>query len=139
MRSQADAVARPPIIMAETEVERLSTLALQMEQATPVAAEMLLREIQRADIRADDDMPRQVVRMRSTVRFEDDAHGVARSVLLVYPNEADIASGKISVLSLVGAGLIGLSTGQAIRWPDRDGHERWLRILKTEPPGRLAF
>lgn len=139
MRSQADAIARPSIIMAETEVERLSTLALQMEQAAPVAADMLLQEIQRAEIRPDAEMPRHVVRMRSTVRFEDDAHGAARSVLLVYPKEADIAAGKISVLSLVGAGLLGLSVGQEIRWPDRDGHERMLRILKVEPPGQLVF
>lgn len=139
MPSQEDAVARPCIIMAETEAEHLSILALQMEQAAPLAADMLLREIDRAEIRPDADMPGHVVRMRSTVRFEDDAHGVARSVLLVYPKEADIAAGKISVLSLVGAGLIGLSVGQSIQWPDRDGHERALRILKVEPPGRLVF
>lgn len=139
MLAQADAVARPHLIMAETEVERLSTLALQMEPTAPLAADMLLREIERAEVRPDADMPDHVVRMRSTVRFEDDAHGAARSVLLVYPKEADIAAGKISVLSLVGAGLIGLSVGQSIQWPDRDGHERLLRILKVEPPGRLAF
>lgn len=139
MPSQEDAVARPCIIMAETEAEHLSALALQMEQAAPLAADMLLREIDRAEIRPDAEMPGHVVRMRSTVRFEDDANGVARSVLLVYPKEADIAAGKISVLSLVGAGLIGLSVGQSIQWPDRDGHERALRILKVEPPGRLVF
>ena len=139
MPSQEDAVARPCIIMAETEAEHLSALALQMEQAAPLAADMLLREIDRAEIRPDADMPGHVVRMRSTVRFEDDAHGVARSVLLVYPKEADIAAGKISVLSLVGAGLIGLSVGQSIQWPDRDGHERALRILKVEPPGQILF
>jgi regulator of nucleoside diphosphate kinase len=139
MPSLEDAVARPRIIMAETEAEHLSTLALQMEHAAPLAADMLLREIDRAEIRPDADMPGHVVRMRSTVRFEDDAHGVARSVLLVYPKEADIAAGKISVLSLVGAGLIGLSVGQSIQWPDRDGHERALRILKVEPPGQILF
>ena len=139
MPLQADADTRPHLIMAETEVERLSTLALQMEQAAPLAADMLLREIDRAEVRPDADMPDGVVRMRSTVRFEDDAHGAARSVLLVYPKEADIAAGKISVLSLVGAGLIGLSVGQSIQWPDRDGHERALRILKVEPPGQIVF
>lgn len=139
MLSQADAVARPSIIMAKTEVERLSTLALQMEQIAPMATDMLLREIDRAEIRPDAEMPGDVVRMRSTVRFEDDAKRVARSVLLVYPKEADIAAGKISVLSLVGAGLIGLSVGQEIEWPDRNGHQRLLRIIKVEPPGRLAF
>ena len=139
MLAQADAVSRPRIIMAETEVERLSTLALQMEQAAPLAADMLLQEIDRAEIRPDALMPDHVVRMRSTVRFEDDASGVARSVLLVYPKEADIEAGKVSVLSLVGAGLIGLSVGQTIQWPDRDGHERALRILKVEPPAPPLF
>ncbi len=139
MPSQEDAFARPRIIMAETEVDRLSTLALQMESAAPLAADMLLREIDRAEVRPDADMPNDVVRMRSTVRFEDDAHGAARSVLLVYPKEADIEAGKISVLSLVGAGLIGLAVGQSIQWPDRDGHERALRILKVEPPGQILF
>lgn len=139
MLAQADAVVRPHLIMAETEAEQLSALALQMEQAAPLAADLLLREIDRAEVRPDADMPDHVVRMRSTVRFEDDANGAARSVLLVYPKEADIAAGKVSVLSLVGAGLIGLSVGQSIQWPDRDGHERALRILKVEPPGRIAF
>ncbi len=139
MPSQEDALARPRIIMAETEVERLSILAEQMQPAAPLAADMLLAEIDRAEIRPDADMPGDVVRMRSTVRFEDDANGVARSVLLVYPKEADIEAGKISVLSLVGAGLIGLTVGQSISWPDRDGHERLLRILKVEPPGNLVF
>lgn len=139
MPSREDAVARPNIIMAETEVERLSTLALQMEPAAPLAADMLLREIERAEVRPDADMPGDVVRMRSTVRFEDDAHGAARSVLLVYPKEADIEAGKISVLSLVGAGLIGLAVGQSIQWPDRDGHQRALRILKVEPPASPLF
>ncbi|USQ94510.1 nucleoside diphosphate kinase regulator [Caulobacter sp. RL271] len=139
MLAQADVVVRPRIIMAETEVEALTTLALQMEPAAPLAADMLLAEIDRAEVRPDADMPDHVVRMRSTVRFEDDANGMARSVLLVYPKEADIAAGKISVLSLVGAGLIGLSVGQTIRWPDRDGHERLLRILKVEPPAPPLF
>jgi len=139
MLSQADAVARPRIIMAETEVEHLSTLALQMEQAAPVATDMLLQEIDRAEVIPDNEMPEHVVRMRSTVRFEDGANGVTRSVLLVYPKEADIAAGKISVLSLVGAGLIGLSVGQEIEWPDREGHQRLLRVIKVEPPGRLLF
>ena len=109
MLSRMDAAARPRIVMAETEVERLSTLALQLEHAAPLASDMLLQEIDRAEVRPDAQMPDYVVRMRSTVRFEDDANGTARSVLLVYPKEADIEAGKFSVLSLVGAGLIGLA------------------------------
>ena len=138
MPSPATEPVRPYIIMSETDVERLSALALQMEHATP-AAGMLLDEIDRAEVRPDDAVPDDVVRMHSTVQFVDDAHGQARTVLLVYPSEADIAAGKVSVLTPVGAGLIGLRPHQEILWPDREGQLRALRILKVRPPGRVAF
>ena len=50
---------------------------------------------------------------------------------LVYPHDADIEAGRISIMSLVGAGLIGLRAGQSISWPDRSGHERSLRIIEV--------
>jgi len=139
MPSSAGAAARPDIILSETEADRLSALATRLRGTAPQAAGLLLEEIDRAEIRADLDMPPTVVRMESIVQFVDEAHGSARTVLLVYPRDADIAAGKLSVLSPVGAGLIGLSPDQEIRWPDRDGRERTLRILKVRPPERLAL
>jgi len=131
------APARPDIILAATDAERLSALALQMEDAAPMAASLLLDEIERAEIRADAAMPDDVVRMHSIVRFRDAAHGAERTVLLVYPAEADISVGKISALSLVGAGLIGLSASQEILWPDMDGRARMLKIMKVKQAARL--
>jgi regulator of nucleoside diphosphate kinase len=139
MLSTAGAAARPDIIMAETEAERLSALALRLCDTSPQVAGLLLEEIERAEIRADHDMPATVVRMESVVRFLDEAHGAERTILLVYPKDADINAGKVSVLTPVGAGLIGLSTNQQIQWPDRDGHPRSLRILKVRPPERLPL
>jgi regulator of nucleoside diphosphate kinase len=118
MPSLAIKAVRPAILMAETDVERLSALALQMEPSSPLAANLLLDEIDRAQIVADREMPDDVVRMHSTVEFVDEAHGQTR----------------VSVLTPVGAGLIGLRARQEIRWPDRDGHERSLKILKVVPP-----
>lgn len=132
--SPSTASKRPPIILAESEAERLSALALQMEDRAPFAANLLLDEIERAELRPDAEVPDDVVRMRSTVVFFDDSHGTTRTVQLVYPTEADVAAGRISVMAPVGAGLIGLAAGQNIRWPDRDGRERSLRILRVLPP-----
>jgi regulator of nucleoside diphosphate kinase len=133
------ALARPPIIMSETEADRLSVLALQMEPAAPLAARLLMEEIDRAELREDGCVPPEVVRMHSTVQFIDGAHGRRRTVLLVYPQEADIEAGKVSVLTPVGAGLIGLSAHQVIQWPDRDGHDRPLTVLQVRPPQRLML
>jgi regulator of nucleoside diphosphate kinase len=53
-------------------------------------------------------------------------------VKLVYPQDADIEAGRISILTPIGAGLIGLAQGDSIVWPDRDGQERILRIVRVE-------
>jgi regulator of nucleoside diphosphate kinase len=53
-------------------------------------------------------------------------------VTLVFPAEADIAEGKISVLTPVGAALIGLTEGQSIMWTTRDGRDQELTILSVK-------
>lgn len=138
MPSNARALTRPPIILSETEADRLSALALQAETTAPQVAGLLLEEIERAEIRPDTAMPSHVARMHSVVRFAGE-DGRPRSVLLVYPAEADIAAGKVSILTHVGAGLIGLSPDQAIPWPDRDGRERTLKVLDVTAPERLEL
>ena len=67
----------------------------------------------------------------STVRFVDEAHGQERTVTLVYPHEADIEAGKISVLTPIGAALIGLSTGQTIEFQTPAGGWRSLTVTKV--------
>ncbi|WP_296220348.1 GreA/GreB family elongation factor, partial [uncultured Sphingomonas sp.] len=56
-----------------------------------------------------------------------------RMVELVYPGDADIAQGRVSILTPIGAGLIGMRAGRSISWPDRDGRERLLRIVSVTP------
>ncbi len=137
MQSPEAAHARPPIVLAESEADRLSLLAQQSLPAS--GAQLLLQEIERADVVPDEQLPCDVVRMHAVVEFVDEGRDQRRTVVLVYPREADIAAGKVSITSPVGAGLIGLSAGQEISWPDRDGRERPLRILRVRAPERLAF
>lgn len=123
------APVRPEIHLIDVEAERLASMAIALADSAPEVSELLLGEIDRAVIHASETLPDAVVTMNATVEFLDEAAGRSRIVQLVYPSEADIASGKISVMTPVGAGLIGLAKGQAILWPDRDGDERLLRIL----------
>ncbi len=53
---------------------------------------------------------------------------------LVFPGQADIGAGKISILTPIGTALIGLSEGQSIVWTARDGKERRLTVIKVENP-----
>ncbi|WP_338425590.1 nucleoside diphosphate kinase regulator [Sphingopyxis kveilinensis] len=126
------AAKSPPIQMIDREADRLTQLALSKEEDLPQVCGLLLREINRATIRTAARFPSGIVTMHSRVTFVDAATGAERTVELVYPGEADISAGRISILTPVGAGLIGLSEGQSILWPDRDGHERKLSIVKVE-------
>ena len=71
--------------------------------------------------------------MGSIVAFDPDA-GAARKVTLVYPEDADIAEGRISVLTPIGTALLGLRPGQSITWQARDGRSHELTIVSVRQP-----
>lgn len=121
----------PPVTLSTTDVERLASLAAMAARRSPEVAELLLAEIDRARLLHPDDLPAGVVAMYSYVEYRDEGTGTTRQVQLVYPHEADIALGRISVLTLVGAALLGLPAGRSILWPKQDGRERRLAILRV--------
>jgi len=127
------AAKRPPIHMIDTEADTLTDLALARQERAPEVSALLLEEINRAKIYPATKIPADVVTMHSRVEFVvDEANGAPRTVELVYPGDADIAAGRISIMTPVGAGLIGLREGQSILWPDRDGQQRRLSIVRVE-------
>ena len=126
------AAARPQIHMIEEEADALSELALVIEHRVPQVSELLIRETSRAKLYVAASIPPDVVTMGSLVEFVDEGTGAQRMVQLVYPAEADIFAGRVSILTPIGAGLIGLREGQSIVWPDREGHERRLVIVKVK-------
>lgn len=127
---------RPPIHMIDTEADALTNLAMGIEERLPQVSEMLLDEIARAHLHSAERIPADTVTMHATVRFIDQATGKDSTYQLVFPGEADIAAGRISILTPVGAGLIGLREGQSILWPDREGNERELKIVGVTQAAR---
>lgn len=85
-------------------------------------------ELERAEVVNPIDIPRDVVTMRSTVRLKDLDNGKEMVYSLVFPNEADVDEGKISVLAPVGTAMIGYRVGDVIEWEVPSG----LRRLKVE-------
>ena len=102
----------PPIHVTMDEMQRLSALANSSMGLFPRAAHFLAREMDRARVVSDDTELRSVVRMGCHVSYRDERTGDVREVELVYPHEADISQGRVSILTPVGAALIGLSVGQ---------------------------
>lgn len=123
----------PKIIVSAADHERLTGLALAAMERVPEVAEELLSEMDRAKVVAGRPVPPTVVQMGSAVEFLSD-DGQQRRVTLVFPGEADIAAGKVSILTPIGAALIGLSEGQSITWIARDGRRHKLTILSVRQP-----
>jgi len=83
----------------------------------------------RAHIVADDARFPYVVQMGSQVTYIDDVAGRTHRVSVVYPAEANIDQNRVSVLTPVGAALIGMSPAQCIHWRDPDGRTRILTVF----------
>ena len=121
----------PNIIVSNADYERLTDLATASIERLPEVAEELLSEMDRAKIVRDDNVPPDVVRMGSTVTFRSD-DGRELTETLVYPVDEDSDAHKISVMTPVGAALIGLAEGQSISWTARDGRRHELTVVKVK-------
>lgn len=126
----------PPILIRETDRERLfSTAIAALSNERPVpAASMLLSEIGRAKIVAGDSLPRGVVAMYSRVEIRDNVVNRRRWVRLVYPEEAANDCEFVSILTPLGAALVGLSEGDSIDWCNATGDWRSVTVLRVCPP-----
>ena len=122
----------PQIHISEQDYDRIAGLALSIRQSSPDLSRLILEEIERAEVCAPQDLPKHVVALGSEVEFIDDTNGTKRGVQLALPADADIAQDRISILTPVGAGLIGMSVGREISWPCPDGRARTLKILEVK-------
>ncbi|SDR63557.1 regulator of nucleoside diphosphate kinase [Rhizobiales bacterium GAS113] len=125
----------PTIILGETDHQRLTTLATAMLDRSPDVAEVLLAEMDRASVVATDVLPSDVVGMDPTIEFAIDG-GETQRARLVFPDEANIDEDKLSILTPIGAALIGLSPNQSFRWAGPNGRPHRLTVVAVEPGNR---
>ena len=121
------------IVVTQGDYQRLQGLANAARRRQPDVAEELAGELDRAGVVADGEISPGVVRMGSIVEYRTET-GATRTVTLVFPGEADIAQGKVSILTPIGTALLGLSPGQSLGWVARDGRGHRLTILSVRPP-----
>ncbi|HEY6784352.1 MAG TPA: nucleoside diphosphate kinase regulator [Gemmatimonadales bacterium] len=122
-----------PIQVTVADMERLRvTVDRHVGGPESSAAEMLEAELDRAHVVTQDELPPDVVSMRSSVVYEDVDTGERREAILVYPDEADLEHSLISVLAPIGIALLGLSVDQSISWPVPGGRTRTIRVLSVD-------
>lgn len=85
-------------------------------------------ELDRAEIVDQKDIPADVITMRSRVQLKDMITGDTTIYSLVFPTEANLSEGKISILAPVGTAMLGYRLGDVIEGQVPSG----LRRLKVE-------
>ena len=130
---QRDRVAemRPPIAIGADHFVRLSALSSMASGPMAEVCEYLREELERAHVLPADKLRPDIVSFGSKVTFRDEQAGKVQEVVLVYPHDADIARRRVSVLTPVGAALLGLSVNQTISFRTRSGERRELTVLKV--------
>ncbi len=119
---------QPPITVSSRDLARLEALLDSPALSRHPAALALMDELNRADVLPPERMPADVVTMHSQVDCEDTTSGERHVLTLVYPNEADVDRGHVSILAPVGSALIGLSVGQSIDWNAPGGRPLHLTV-----------
>jgi regulator of nucleoside diphosphate kinase len=121
-------MATRKIVITEADHNRLSTL-LTSEFAKVISPveylEDLAAELQQASIVRPEDVPRNVVTMNSTVTLRDLETREKETYTLVYPEKADIANDRLSVLAPVGTAILGQRVGDELKWRVPAGWRRF--------------
>uniref|UniRef100_B0T793 GreA/GreB family elongation factor n=1 Tax=Caulobacter sp. (strain K31) TaxID=366602 RepID=B0T793_CAUSK len=120
--------AQPTIYVTEQDFEILSNLA-DAPAGRAFGGRVLAHEMARALIVEPGQAPLPFVRIGSRIDYRDLSNGQTRSVRLSLPRDASIDDNRISVLSPVGAALVGMTAGQAFHWTDAEGRPRGVQVI----------
>lgn len=122
----------PSLVISQEDFQKISFL---LSDAGREVADLLEEELARAKLVPVGSLPADTVSMNCEVTFTDLDSGKEQRVTLVYPHEADIEFGRISILAPVGAALIGMRVGQEIEWPLSVGRSRRIKVLSVQRGG----
>ena len=127
--------------VTELDHVRISNL-LRRQPAPGGAASAIEVLLDNADLVPSQDVAPDVVTMYTRVRVVTPQTGVQRELTVCYPPDADVATGFVSVLSPVGAALLGVSAGSTTSVVARAGTGRPLRLQNhlpcPQPSGELT-
>jgi regulator of nucleoside diphosphate kinase len=120
------------IRITELDRQRLIDLIVNAQSGEyrgSIYLEKLRGELDRAQIVTPQEVPGDVITMNSKVVLTDLDSGEEETYTLVYPEHANPAEGKISILAPIGTAMLGYRVGDIFEWEVPAGRRR-LRIEK---------
>ncbi len=107
------------IYITEFDQQRLTALLDELQHsgyANREALAALQGELNRAQIVAPAEIPPDVITMNSTVRLCDLDAEEEMIYTLVFPDDADLPAGKVSILAPIGMAMLGYRVGDTFEW-----------------------
>ena len=127
----------PRLIITKLDQQRLEPLltdAIAQRTVRVPYLETLRQELERATIVSSDDVPVDVITMNSQVDLYDKVFDVTETYTLVYPDDADPFSNRLSFMNPMGAVILGRRSGDVVCWQNSSGeHQLELRKLSFQP------
>jgi regulator of nucleoside diphosphate kinase len=121
---------QPSIFITTKDAEKLRKLipeAYHSEYCGSDYLKELAEEMEKASVVNPDQIPSGVITLNSTARLVDQETNEEMVYTLVFPEDADISQGKISVLAPIGTAMLGYKTGDTFEW-ETPGGKRILRV-----------
>jgi regulator of nucleoside diphosphate kinase len=119
-----------PIHITQYDLDRLRKLILDAQATEYRKSEYidkLRQELNRAIIVKPQEIPPSVITMNSTIELLDlDTHEL-ETYTLVFPEDADLSKGRISILAPIGTAMLGYEIGDVFEW-DVPAGKRHLRV-----------
>jgi regulator of nucleoside diphosphate kinase len=115
------------IVITELDRKRLVDLILSAQSGEyrgSVYLDQLRGELNRAQIVTPQDIPADTITMNTKVALLDLDTQEEEIYTLVYPENADSAEGKISILAPVGTAMLGYRVGDVFEWDVPAGKRR---------------
>lgn len=123
-------MAEATIVVTEADMERLARLVNAFKHSLfrdQQQLDLLDKVLSEAEVRPSTRVPKDVIRMSSRVRVFDFEMRTRGLYTLVFPEEANIARGLLSILAPLGIALLGRRRGDVIE-AHVPGGSRRLRV-----------
>lgn len=123
-----------PIYISRDDYSKLRLLISTALHSNASAALAQLRdELDRAAVIEPAAFPTDIVTMNSSVEFEDVGTSEVEEYTITFPERADIARNRISILAPIGTALIGCRVGDLVKW-STPGGIRQLKVRRVTAP-----
>jgi len=124
---------QPSIYITKTDEKKLKGLIWESQNSEYRGSDylkMLAGEVEKAQVVEPHKIPSDVITMNSTAHLIDQESDDEMIYTLVFPEEADVSQGKISVLAPIGTAMLGYRVGDIFEW-DTPGGKRKIRVVKV--------